>query len=47
MNRVLYPKRQKTIDRVFTDAKEKHGMRCLRYHGVKKRRFKQYFLSLP
>lgn len=28
--------RQETIERVFADAKEKHGMRWTRYCGVKK-----------
>ncbi len=35
-NRALYRKRQETIERVFADAKEKHGMRWTRYRGVKK-----------
>lgn len=36
VNRALYRKRQETIERVFADAKEKHGMRWTRYRGVKK-----------
>ncbi|WP_354020159.1 IS1182 family transposase [Exiguobacterium sp. PvP048] len=36
VNRALYQKRQETIERVFADAKEKHGMRWARYRGLKK-----------
>ncbi|MGX8238815.1 transposase, partial [Exiguobacterium undae] len=36
VNRALYRKRQETIERVFADAKEKHGMRWARYRGLKK-----------
>ncbi len=32
----LYAKRSQTIERVFADAKEKHGMRFLRTNGLKK-----------
>lgn len=46
VNRALYRKRQETIIRVFTDAKEKHSMHWTRYRGVKKRRFKRCLLSL-
>ncbi len=35
VNRVLQ-KPQETIERVFTDTKEKHGMRWSRYLGLKK-----------
>lgn len=31
-----YPKRSQTIERVFADAKEKHGMRFTRYKGKQK-----------
>jgi len=36
VNRALYRKRQETIERVFADTKEKHGMRWSRYRGLKK-----------
>ncbi len=36
VNRELYRKRQETIERVFADTKEKHGMRWSRYRGLKK-----------
>ncbi|WP_214802973.1 transposase [Exiguobacterium sp. ERU656] len=36
VNRALYRKRQKTIERVFADTKEKHGMHWTRYQGLKK-----------
>lgn len=29
-------KRKETIERVFTDAKEKHGMRYTKYRGLEK-----------
>lgn len=32
----LYKMRGKTIERVFADAKEKHGMRYTHYRGLKK-----------
>lgn len=32
----LYKKRGETIERVFADAKEKHGMRYTQYRGLKK-----------
>ena len=32
--KTLYPERSRTIERVFADAKEKHGMRYARYRGV-------------
>ncbi|EJX49812.1 hypothetical protein HMPREF1378_02512 [Enterococcus faecium R496] len=31
-------KRKETIERVFTDAKEKHGMRYTKYRGLEKTR---------
>ncbi|RGC49178.1 hypothetical protein DW761_13745 [Absiella sp. AM29-15] len=31
-----YPQRSRTIERVFADAKERHGMRFTRYKGIKK-----------
>ncbi len=36
VNRQLYARRKETIERVFADAKEKHGMRWTRYRGLKK-----------
>lgn len=36
LNRNLYPRRKETVERVFADAKEKHGMRWTKYHGVEK-----------
>ena len=32
----LYKKRKETIERVFADAKEKHGMRYTQYRGLAK-----------
>lgn len=34
--RELYKRRKETIERVFADAKEKHGMRCSQYRGLAK-----------
>ena len=34
--RQLYKQRCETIERVFADAKEKHGMRYTRYRGLRK-----------
>ena len=34
--KVIYKKRSQTIERVFADAKELHGMRYTRYRGLKK-----------
>ena len=34
--RALYKKRGETIERVFADAKEKHGMRYTQYRGLRK-----------
>ena len=31
-----YQQRSQTIERVFADAKEKHGLRFTRYKGIKK-----------
>lgn len=36
VNKAIYKKRKETIERVFADAKEKHGMRWTRYRGLKK-----------
>ncbi|MCY8235569.1 IS1182 family transposase [Priestia endophytica] len=36
LNRRLYAKRKETIERVFADAKEKHGMRWTTLRGLKK-----------
>ena len=36
LNRVLYRERQETIERVFADVKEKHGMRWTRHRVLKK-----------
>lgn len=41
----LYARRKETIERVFADAKEKHGMRYTRYSGLKKVRT-QVWLTL-
>lgn len=35
-NREKYKKRKETIERVFVDAKEKHGMRYTKYRGLEK-----------
>ena len=32
----LYAMRKETIERVFADAKEKHGMRYTQYRGIAK-----------
>ncbi|MGY3314959.1 hypothetical protein ACV242_003455 [Peribacillus simplex] len=32
----IYAKRKETIERVFADAKEKHGMRWTTFRGLKK-----------
>jgi hypothetical protein len=34
--REIYSRRKETIERVFADAKEKHGMRWTRYRGLEK-----------
>lgn len=39
----LYKRRAETIERVFADAKEKHGMRYTRYRGLRK---VQHYLTL-
>lgn len=36
LNKELYPKRKQTIERIFADAKEKHGMRWTKYRGLEK-----------
>ncbi len=36
LNRNIYDRRKQTIERVFADAKEKHGMRWTRYRGLEK-----------
>lgn len=36
MNKDIYAKRKETIERVFADAKEKHGMRWTKLRGLKK-----------
>ena len=33
---LYYPKRKQTIERIFGDGKEKHGLRYTRYKGIKK-----------
>ena len=37
--RDAYRKRKETIERVFADAKEKHGMRYTHYRGMAKLKF--------
>ena len=32
----IYPMKKETIERVFADAKENHGMRFTRLKGIKK-----------
>ncbi|HHY6516295.1 TPA: transposase [Enterococcus faecium] len=45
-NREKYKKRKETIERIFADAKEKHGMRYTKYRGLEKIRCIQcLFLS--
>lgn len=36
LNKELYPKRKQTIERIFIDAKEKHGMRWMKWRRLKK-----------
>lgn len=36
LNKSLYKKRKETVERVFADAKEKHGMRWTKYRGLEK-----------
>lgn len=36
LNREIYKKRKQTIERIFADAKEKHGMRWTKYRGLEK-----------
>uniref|UniRef100_UPI002E105FF8 transposase n=1 Tax=Enterococcus avium TaxID=33945 RepID=UPI002E105FF8 len=36
LNKSIYKKRKQTIERIFADAKEKHGMRCPKYRGLEK-----------
>lgn len=36
LNRNIYDRRKQTVERVFVDAKEKHGMRWTRYRGLEK-----------
>jgi hypothetical protein len=35
-NKIIYARRKETIERVFADAKEKHGMRWTTLRGLKK-----------
>jgi hypothetical protein len=35
-NKRLYPRRKETIERVFADMKEKHGLRWTTLRGLKK-----------
>jgi hypothetical protein len=35
-NKSIYARRKETIERVFADAKEKHGMRWTTLRGLKK-----------
>ena len=35
-NKSIYKKRKQTIERIFADAKEKHGMRWTKYRGLEK-----------
>ncbi len=37
LNKSIYKKRKQTIERIFADAKEKHGMRWTKYRGLKSR----------
>lgn len=36
VNKAIYKKRKETIERIFADAKEKHGMRWTKYRGLEK-----------
>ncbi len=38
LNKSIYKKRKQTIERIFADAKEKHGMRWTKYRGLEKSR---------
>ena len=35
-NKIIYARRKETIERVFADAKEKHGMRWTTLRGIEK-----------
>jgi hypothetical protein len=43
----IYAKRKETIERVFADAKEKHGMRWTTLRGLKKLLCRRCLLLLP
>jgi len=34
IHKIIYPKRKETIERVFADGKENHGLRYTRYRGI-------------
>ncbi|MHC5375819.1 IS1182 family transposase [Enterococcus sp. LJL120] len=36
INKKIYPRRKETIERVFADSKEKHGMRWTKYRSLEK-----------
>ena len=36
LNKEIYAQRKETIEQVFADMKEKHGMRCTTLKGLKK-----------
>lgn len=36
VNKAIYKKRKEMIERIFADAKEKHGMRWTKYRGLEK-----------
>lgn len=35
-NKQIYKRRKETIERVFADGKEKHGLRWMKYRGLEK-----------
>jgi len=46
-NKSIYARREETIERVFADAKEKHGMRWTTLRGPKTSPCRRCLLSLP
>ena len=46
-NKIIYARRKETIERVFADAKEKHGMRWTTLRGIEKLSMQAMQNSLP
>lgn len=47
VNKLIYARRKETIERVFADAKEKHGMRWTTLRGLINCRCRRCLLLLP